>query len=235
MKTFMLRALWMVGLVLALACGGSNGGDDPTTDTGQPPGDSTTPPEDMTIPPVECDPVCAEGEVCNNGTCEAAPPAECEPACKPDEQCIDGVCEIAGPPPFICIPPCEDNETCEFGECVASLSWSDVFNDVLIKNNCHYCHGSGGNLNPGGGLFLIDEAIAYSSMVGANAAVVGCGMTQLVVPGSPEQSILWDRIKPLADGVERCLPTMPMNDGDLGLPEADAQQVYDWILGGALP
>ena len=96
-------------------------------------------------------------------------------------------------------------------------------------------HGGGGNPDPGGDLFLTEEALAYSSMVGANAAVAGCGMTQLVVPGSPEQSILWDRIKPLVDGEERCLPAMPMNNDDLGLPEADAQLVYDWILGGALP
>ena len=80
-----------------------------------------TPPE----PPAACDPECAEGEVCNNGTCEAAP-ADCDPACADGEVCNNGTCEAA--PPADCDPACADGEVCNDGTCEAApASFCDTF------------------------------------------------------------------------------------------------------------
>jgi hypothetical protein len=61
-----------------------------------------------------------------------------------------------------------------------------------------------------------------------------CGLTKRVVPGEPDQSIMWMRARPLAmDMGNPCADKMPQ--GTDGLGDADAQVVYDWIAGGALP
>jgi len=186
MKTNMLRALWMVGLVLALACGSSSGGNDPETDTTQPPGDSTTPPEDMTIPPFECDPPCGEGEACENGTCVPVTPS-------------------------------------------GSKTLTEIFEPVFQNKGCTagYCHG--GSVDE---LLLSDVDSIFANLVNQAASIPACGLTLRVVPGNPEESILWHRVKPMADGEDPCVSKMPK--GSNGLSEEDAQLVYDWILGGAL-
>ena len=67
--------------------------------------------------------------------------------------------------------------------------------------------------------------------VSATAAV--CGQSMRVVPGSIETSILWSRVRPAAqDPVPACASKMPK--GSMGLSEAEAQLVNDWISGGAL-
>lgn len=49
------------------------------------------------------------------------------------------------------------------------------------------------------------------------------GIRRLVVPGNPEQSLLYNKIY-----------TGQMPPGNMRLKKADVQVVYDWILQGAM-
>ncbi len=112
----------------------------------------------------------------------------------------------------------------------AEVSFTAVYEQVLLPNGCTagYCHGMGA-----GGLELTDEATSYANLVEVNAAAAVCGQSMRVVPGSLEESILWYRVRPAAlDDVPACASKMPQ--GSMGLSEADAQLVNDWIAGGAL-
>jgi hypothetical protein len=91
-----------------------------------------------------------------------------------------------------------------------------------------YCHGSGA-----GQLMLTgDPALDHATLVDAKAAQAACGEQTLVLPGDPDASILWLRVRPIAlDGEPACLSKMPQ--GSDGLAEADAELIRQWILGGA--
>ena len=92
-----------------------------------------------------------------------------------------------------------------------------------------YCHGGGA-----GGFSITDETGTHFALVDQSAISAVCGLTKLVVPGDPESSILWRRLRPIAqDGDDICAPKMPQ--GSQGLDDAEWQLVYDWIAGGALP
>jgi hypothetical protein len=92
-----------------------------------------------------------------------------------------------------------------------------------------YCHGSAA-----GGFSVSDEVGTYFALVDQYAIAPLCGATKLVVPGDPESSLLWLRLRPAAmDGDDVCAPKMPA--GSAGLDADTAQLVYDWILGGAQP
>ncbi len=120
--------------------------------------------------------------------------------------------------------------TADTGE--AAVTFQAVYEQVIVTNGCNngYCHGSGL-----GGLYMGDAASSYASLVGVAAAAPMCDQTALVVPGSLEQSILWYRVRPLAqdDGMP-CAPKMPQAMMSVGLPEDQAQLVSDWISGGAV-
>ena len=91
-----------------------------------------------------------------------------------------------------------------------------------------YCHGAGQ-----GGFLATDEETTWTNLVEVPAMTEGCGMTMRVVPGDPEQSILWHRVRPATlDEGEPCFPKMP--SGTQGLSEETAQLVYDWIAAGAM-
>jgi hypothetical protein len=108
--------------------------------------------------------------------------------------------------------------------------FADV-HQLLVDQGCTagYCHGADAN-----GLTMTDAATAYANLVGVAATDAVCGLTQRVVPGEPDQSIMWMRVRPAAlDGGMPCAEKMP--DGTDGLTEADAQIIYDWIAAGALP
>jgi hypothetical protein len=105
--------------------------------------------------------------------------------------------------------------------------------ELLVAQGCTagYCHGAGA-----AGLTMTDAATSYAALVDVDATMAVCGLTKRVVPGDPDQSILWLRVRPAAlDGGMPCAVKMPNDGTDNGLPEAEAQLVYDWIAGGALP
>lgn len=102
--------------------------------------------------------------------------------------------------------------------------------EVLVANNCTsvYCHGDMGL----GGLSLGSAASAYAELVDVAATTPVCMASTRVVPGAPDESILWLRVRPAAlDGGSTCAPKMPQ--GSTGLSEVDAQVIFDWIEAGA--
>lgn len=112
----------------------------------------------------------------------------------------------------------------------AGPSFTEVYENVLVAYGCTagYCHGG-----MAGGLMMTDEATAYANLVEVDATTAVCGLMQRVVPGAPDQSIMWMRVRPAAlDMGMACAPKMPQ--GMMGLPDAEAQLVNDWIAGGAL-
>jgi hypothetical protein len=105
--------------------------------------------------------------------------------------------------------------------------------ELFVAQGCTagYCHGANA-----AGLMMTDAATSYANIVDVPATMGVCDLTQRVVPGDPEQSILWMRVRPAAlDGGMPCAVKMPNDGTDNGLSEADAQIVYDWIANGALP
>jgi hypothetical protein len=106
-----------------------------------------------------------------------------------------------------------------------------AIHQILMDQGCTagYCHGGGQ-----GGLMMTDAATSYSNLVDADATMQLCGLQKRVVPGDPESSIMWMRVRPIAmDGGMPCAAKMPQ--GSEGLPEAEAQMVFDWIANGAQP
>lgn len=102
---------------------------------------------------------------------------------------------------------------------------------ILVDQGCTagYCHGGGQ-----GGLLMTDAATSYMNLVDVDATTAICDLEKRVVPGDPESSIMWRRARPLAmDMGMPCADKMPQ--GSEGLPDAEAQIVFDWISGGALP
>lgn len=115
---------------------------------------------------------------------------------------------------------------------VAAVSFTEVYEQVILANGCNagYCHGGGA-----GGLELTDEATSYANLVEVKAAAMLCDQSVRVVPGSLAESILWYRVRPAAlDAMTPCATDSKMPKGSMGLGDAEAQLVSDWIVGGAL-
>ncbi|MCY1060268.1 hypothetical protein [Nannocystis sp. SCPEA4] len=109
-------------------------------------------------------------------------------------------------------------------------SFTEVYETIFMASGClaGYCHG-----NMAGELLMTDEATAYANLVEVASSQVTCGLNVRVVPGAPEESVLWRRVRPSAlDEGDMCATKMPA--GSMGLGEADAQLLHDWIAGGAL-
>lgn len=125
-------------------------------------------------------------------------------------------------------PGTAETGTAETGP--VEVSFTDVFEQVIMPNGCNagYCHGGGA-----GGLDMTDEATTYANLVEVGATMALCDQTMRVVPGSLDESIMWYRVRPAAmDMGMPCAPKMPQ--GSMGLSDAQAQLVSDWIVGGAL-
>ncbi len=60
-----------------------------------------------------CDPTCAAGEVCNDGTCEEVTVVACDPTCEATQWCNAGTCEDIP----VCDPACGAGEYCNDGTC----------------------------------------------------------------------------------------------------------------------
>lgn len=109
----------------------------------------------------------------------------------------------------------------------AASSFSEVM-DVLITGGCTngYCHGGGS----GTMTLSADPEVTYLSLVDQPAGGVSCkpGAMTRVVPGDPENSLLWQKIAP---GVTPCGSKMPPES--MGLNEAQVETVRGWIAAGA--
>ena len=108
-------------------------------------------------------------------------------------------------------------------------TFESLFQRIFIEAGCSagYCHGAGQ-----GGLMIAEIQASYDSLINADAMTPSCGLTKRVVPGEPEQSILWFRVRhtSMDEGNEPCAPKMP--SGSEGLSPENAELIYQWIAGG---
>jgi len=129
-------------------------------------------------------------------------------------------------------PDTADTATADTGsaDAGAAVSFAAVYEKVIKAKGCSggYCHGGGA-----GALLLSDQATSHKNLT-ASAQVPACGATQLVVPGKPELSMLWLRVRPASLNDDKgCGPKMPK--GSKGLSEELAELVKSWIEDGAKP
>lgn len=113
-----------------------------------------------------------------------------------------------------------------------AVSFTDVYEQVIVVHGCNsgYCHGDGA-----GGLVLTDEATSYANLVEVQANAPLCGQSARVVPGSPEASVLWYRVRPAAlDAGDTCAEAHKMPKSSMGVSDSQAELVAGWISGGAL-
>jgi hypothetical protein len=113
-------------------------------------------------------------------------------------------------------------------------TFTNVTKQVITQVNCGgpLCHTS-----TAGGFALGPKQQLHAALVDQPASGTECrlkpdagaGATPfiLVVPGNPEQSLLYQKIK----GIQTCGKKMP--DTAKPLTEAQIQLVYDWIADGA--
>lgn len=113
-----------------------------------------------------------------------------------------------------------------------AVSFTEVYEQVIMVHGCNagYCHGGSA-----GGLEMTDEATSYANLVEVKAATALCDQSMRVVPGAPDESILWYRVRPPAeDAMNPCAKDHKMPKIGDGLDDTQAQLVRDWIAGGAL-
>lgn len=113
-----------------------------------------------------------------------------------------------------------------------AVSFMTVYEQIVLTKGCNagYCHGGGA-----GGLEMTDEATTYANLVDVAGTTMQCGQSTRVVPGEPDLSILWYRVRPAAlDAGDPCAQDGKMPKGMPPLSDAEAQLVHDWIAGGAL-
>ena len=184
---------------------------------------------------------CADGS-CQNASCmdldaECYSGADCcSGLCTYDGQSyIQGVCTTPQPAGAACVADmwCEST-SCVDGECAdlseVILTFSEIYETVFESNGCAggYCHS-----DPFGALNFLDEDEAYWSLVDMQVYQPMCGIDTYVVPGDPEASLLWHKVRPYVDDAPWCGDKMPL--GTMGLPAADAALVEAWIAQGAHP
>ena len=112
------------------------------------------------------------------------------------------------------------------------VSFVQVFDEILAPRGCTagYCHAG-----HAGGLLMDSPETAYENLVNQdNSTETTCEATVRVVPGDPDASMLWVRVRPAE---EECLTQdqkMPPFGND-GLTEDELALIRDWILTGANP
>ena len=96
------------------------------------------------------------------------------------------------------------------------------------KGQCSFCHSLPPNDNSNGKLSTgMDQAAAHAALVGVMSASSMCGGKPLVVPGSPETSLFFQKIT----GTPPCGAHMPL--GGSSLTAAQVEMIHSWIAGGA--
>jgi hypothetical protein len=101
-----------------------------------------------------------------------------------------------------------------------------IYKPVFVDGGCTngYCHGGSGSLS------MRTAEAAYAALVGVRAGGADCAGAVRVVPGRPQDSLLWRKVAP---GVTACGSKMPAGRESLAGPQLDL--VRRWIEAGALP
>jgi hypothetical protein len=95
---------------------------------------------------------------------------------------------------------------------------------------CNFCHSQPSSDISNGKLHTGDEGdveAAYAALVGPTSVSKGCTGHPLVVPGKPEESLLYVKLT----ATPPCGARMPFGNG--ALPEAQIEMVRSWIAAGA--
>lgn len=103
------------------------------------------------------------------------------------------------------------------------VTLAELYEPLFVASGCTagYCHGTFGS------------ADAVHDLIGQDAAQPVCGRTKFIVPGEPEQSILWIRTRDTTDEDIECeVVKMPRNRSENLDPEI-TQMLHDWIAAGA--
>lgn len=105
-------------------------------------------------------------------------------------------------------------------------TFKQVYDDVLLKFGCtaSLCHGA----KSGDLAYFTDPKLAYDLVVNKASKVKACQFLPIVLPGKPETSVLYTKVK---IGSKTCGGKMPI--GSEGLPDTATKLIYDWILAGA--
>ena len=112
------------------------------------------------------------------------------------------------------------------------VSFATVFSEILKPMGCTagYCHAG-----HAGGMLMDSLESAYQNLVNVEASTpTDCDATMRVVPGDPDASMLWIRVRAQEDDCLTADQKMPPF-GDEGLSEEHLALIYDWILTGANP
>lgn len=106
----------------------------------------------------------------------------------------------------------------------AEISFSQQIQPIFNSNGCVSCHGGSG------GLFLT-AGQSYNNLVNVNAQA-GCTTKKRVLPGNPNESVLYIRISANTPDTE-CGPNSRMPQGSPRLPQSTIDLVREWIAQGA--
>jgi hypothetical protein len=116
------------------------------------------------------------------------------------------------------------------GDGVAAATFTQVYTTV-IATRCMPCHTTANGIGVmNGHLDMTSQATAFANLVNVPAAGVACaGKGTRVVPGMPDSSVLYLKIS--LDDPAPCGAKMPL--GLPALPQAEADMIESWIMGGA--
>ena len=112
------------------------------------------------------------------------------------------------------------------------MSFATVFNEILEPMGCTagYCHAG-----HAGGMLMNSLEQAYDNIVNVEVTTpTDCDVTMRVVPGDPEASMFWIRVRPVEDdclGADQKMP--PFTEETLSQEHLDL--IYNWIATGANP
>ena len=120
-----------------------------------------------------------------------------------------------------------NNQTPGNNTTVEGTSLATFYEEFFPTLGCTsgYCHATFG---------LGSAEDVYAAFVNVEAPQPLCGRTHYVVPGEPEQSILWLRVRDIEDDDDCDIIKMPKDRTENLDPEM-AGMIYDWIAGGANP
>jgi hypothetical protein len=114
-----------------------------------------------------------------------------------------------------------------------AAKFSEIYAQIfpaMSKAKCNFCHSQPASQVSNGKLYTGAEGevhTAYAALVGQTSVSKDCAGKALVVPGKPEESLLYTKLS----ATPPCGAEMPFGGG--ALPEAQVEMVRSWIAAGA--
>jgi hypothetical protein len=117
------------------------------------------------------------------------------------------------------------------GSSTPAVSFSAIYAMIFPMSTnarCNACHGMPANDITNGNLHMgMDQATAYSALMGTTSTSSMCGAKAYVVPGQPDLSLLFQKLSPTPP----CGSRMPL--GGSAFSAAQLDMIRSWIAGGA--